>query len=306
MRRLLARYLELHVQNLVAAFGRALAQPLANLMTVVVIGIALALPAGLGVLLANAEALSGSWEGVADFTVYLKAGIDEDRGREVARAVESRSDVGAVEFISRSDALAEFRAHSGFGEALEALPENPLPNAFVVRPASGARGDVEALAGALDAMDETDVVQLDTAWVDRLRAMLDLGHRVVEVAAVWLAIGVLLVIGNTIRLEINNRREEIIVVKLVGGSDGFIRRPFLYLGSLYGLVGGLVAALLIEVALGLLRAPVRSLAELYGSGYALAGLSGRDLLILFGGGGLLGWIGAGLATARHLRAIEPQ
>ena len=302
----LARYFGLHAQNLAGAVGRLARQPFATLLTVLVIAIAIALPAGLRVLVSNAGALSSSWQSAADFTVYLKMDVGAERARALAREIEARDDVASVQLIDRDAALAEFRAHSGFGQALDALDGNPLPNTLVVRPASGVAGNVEAVAAAIDALAETDLVQLDTEWVARLRAMLALAARVVDIATVLLGLAVAIVVGNTIRLEINNRSVEIEVTKLVGGTDAFIRRPFLYLGFCYGLTGALAAALLIAATLALIGPPVRSLAALYGSDFALSGLTLRDSLVLLGGGAFLGWAGAGLATARHLRAIEPK
>lgn len=300
------RYFALHAQNLVGALRRIAHQPVGSGLTIMVIAIALALPAGLGVLVDNAGALSDSWEGAADFTVYLAMDVSEARAGELGDEIGQRADVARVVFISRSQGLEDFRAESGFGGALEALEENPLPHALVVRPAGGAAGEVEKLAASLEALPETDVVQVDTEWVARLRSMLVLVGRVVDIVTVLLGLAVALVIGNTIRLEINNRSTEIEVLKLVGGSDGFIRRPFLYLGLWYGLLGALCAALLISAALLLLRAPAGALAELYASDYGLSGLSWRDGSVLLGGGALLGWAGAWLAAARHLRAIEPR
>ena len=299
------RYFRLHAQNLSSAVGRLLRHPLGSLLTVLVIAIALALPAGMRVLLTNVGGLSGSWEGAADFTVYLEDAVTEERARELAREIDARADVDQVAFISRADALEAFRVQSGFGEALDALQDNPLPHALVVRPGQAAVDEMQALAESLDALEETAQVQLDTEWVARLRAMLVLVERTVDIVSALVALAVVLVIGNTIRLEINNRSTEIEVMKLVGGSDGFIRRPFLYLGFCYGLAGALVAALLVAVALALLEAPVRALAELYASVYTLMGLGWRDTLVLVGGGAALGWAGAWLAAARHLRAIEP-
>jgi len=305
MIRRLKHYVALHAQNLFGALGRVARQPIGSLMTIIVIAIALALPAGLRVLLNNAQILSGSWDGAIDFTVYLNLDVDAARAEQLTRDVQAREDITQAVFISRSDALAEFREYSGFGEALDALDENPLPHALVVRPASGDKADVEALAGALELMPETNFVQLDTAWVERLSRMLTLAKRVVDIATILLALAVVLIIGNTIRLEINNRREEIQVVKLVGGSDGFIRRPFLYLGFCYGLAGSVVAALTVALGLSLVASPTRALAQVYGSDFSLAGLTGPQILLLLGSGALLGWMGAGVAAARHLKAIEP-
>ena len=302
----LRHYFGMHRANLVGAIKRLAGQPFASLLTILVIATALALPAGLRVAVNNADAVSSSWQGAADFTVYLKLDVSEEAARRVAHALEARPDVASVTFIDRNAALAEFRARSGFGEALDALGGNPLPHTLVVSPGSGVATDVEALAKAIGTLPETDLVQVDTAWVARLRAMLALADRLVDFATVLLALAVSIVIGNTIRLEINNRSVEIEVTKLVGGTDGFIRRPFLYLGLCYGLAGAFVALAIIAVALLLLGPPVRALAALYGSGFSLAGLSLRESGVLLGGGALLGWAGAGLAAARHLRAIEPK
>jgi len=302
----LRHYFGLHRANLVGAVERLAGQPFASTLTILVIATALALPAGLRVAVNNADAVSDSWQGAADFTVYLKLTVSEEAARRTARAIEERADVASVTVIDRDAALAEFRAQSGFGEALDALDGNPLPHTLVVHPASGIAGDVEALADAMAALPETELVQVDTAWVARLRAMLALVGRLVDFATVLLGLAVAIVVGNTIRLEINNRSVEIEVTKLVGGTDAFIRRPFLYLGLCYGLAGAVVALLVVALGLLLLGPPVRAVASLYGSGFALTGLSLRESGVLLLGGAFLGWAGSGLAAARHLRAIEPK
>ena len=301
---MIARYLTLHGGTLAGAAARLVDRPLGSVMTILVISIALVVPAGLRVMVDNARALSGTFEGAADFTVYLEMTIDEPAAEALARDVEQRIDVDRVELVRRSDALVEFRAYSGFGEALELLDENPLPHALIVRPA-GTGSDLDQLVADLDGMQATALVQLDTEWLQRLRAILELARRVVDVTTVLLGLAVIVVIGNTIRLEIGNRREEIEVIKLVGGSDGYVRRPFLYLGLCYGIAAGILAALIIILGLGLVASPARALMELYGSDYRLAGLSLADTAWLLGVGGFLGWAGSGIAVARHLRDIEP-
>jgi len=300
----IARYLTLHVENLTGAVARVAQRPLGSLMTILVIAIALVVPAGLRVMVDNARALSGTWQGAADFTVYLEMAVDEPAAEGLAQQIGQRNDVERAELLNRSDALVEFRAWSGFGEALDLLDENPLPHAVIVRPAdTGA--DLDRLVRELDSLEETALVQLDTEWLERLRAILELARRVVDVTTVLLGLAVIVVIGNTIRLEIGNRREEIEIIKLVGGSDGYIRRPFLYLGLCYGVGAGILAALVIVLGLGLFASPARTLMELYGSDYRLTGLSLADMAWLLGVGGFLGWAGAGIAVARHLREIEP-
>ncbi len=303
--KLLGRYFASHARNLREALARIAGQPMGSALTLAVISIALALPAGLDVLIDNAAAVSGSWRSAADFTVYLELDVARQKARGIADEIESRDDVERVELITREAALAEFKSHSGFGDALDALDDNPLPHTLVVRPAGGAGGAVESLADSLRARPDTALVQVDTQWVERMRAMLAVAERAVRIVAVLLGLAVALVIGNTIRLEINNRSTEIEVMKLVGGSDGFIRRPFLYLGLSYGLVGALGAAALVHGALALVAAPVRDLAALYASEFRLGGPGLTKTLWLLGAGGALGLGGAWLAAARHLKAIEP-
>ena len=301
------RWLSQHRREFGDAVRRLFRQPGSTLLTVAVIAVALALPASLRVLVNNGRLLAGSWEDAQDFTVYLGMDLEEAEARELAQRIENREDVALVEVITREQALSDFKTYSGFGSALDALDTNPLPHALVVRPAPELAGGeaVSELARQLDAMSGTDLVQLDTAWVERFRAIVGIARRGVDVASVLLALAVVIIVGNTIRLEINNRRREIEVSKLVGGSDGFIRRPFLYLGLCYGLGGGLIAWLVINVALQLLKGPAAKLAGLYGSDFALMGLAPGESLLLLGGGAALGWLGAGFAAARHIRAIEP-
>jgi cell division transport system permease protein len=301
----LKRYLTLHAANFVGAAGRLARQPVASLLTILVIAIALALPTGLKVFLDNVTALTGNWRSVADITVYMKLDTPIEAAEALANRLESRTDVEGVRFISSEQALAEFRARSGFGESLDALTDNPLPHTIVVSPAGGTDAEPAPLRDALATEDGVELVQVDTEWVARLRAMLVLFGRIANIATTLLAAAVVLVIGNTIRLEINTRRVEIEVMKLVGGTDGFIRRPFLYLGLWYGGAGAAIAWLLILVALLLLRGPVAELATLYASDFSVSGLTLASSLRLLGGGAALGWAGAWLAAARHLRSIEP-
>ena len=307
VQRRLRSYYGRHLQNFFGALGRLWQQPFASLMTVAVIGIALALPAGLHVLVINGKALGGSWESVADLSVYLRAGLEPEEALQVAAEIESRPEVDAVELISAAAALEEFRRLSGFGPALDALTDNPLPAVLVVRPAAGhdSAGAVEALGGALDALPETDLVQRDTQWVSRFQAMLDVVRRAVTLAGALLAAAVVIIVGNTIRLDIQNRRAEIEVTKLIGATDAFIRRPFLYSGLWYGLMGGLAAVLLVQLTLWLLAEPAQRVAGLYGSDFRLRSLPLVGTVAVVGGGAFLGWLGSWVAATRHMRAIEP-
>ena len=297
-----------HAQAFLGSLGRLARTPFATFLTVLVIGLALALPLALELVVTHAGAAAGGFVDAIDVSVYFKGDIALARVRELASEARQHRGVGEVTVISSDDALKEFREYSGFGAALSALGENPLPNVLRVQPAAGATSpaDLDALQHYFAAWPEVDTVQVDSQWVQRLNAMLALLQRVLLVMAVLLGVGVLAMIGNTVRLEIQNRRPEIEVVKLVGGSNAFVRRPFLYTGMLYGLAGALIAWTIIVLAALVLEGPVAELARLYGSRYLLSGPGPREVLWLLAGGATLGWLGAWIAATRHLHRIAPR
>jgi len=292
---------------LVASLGRLAAHPLSTLMTVAVIGIALALPAGLQLLVTNARTLSGHWEGAAELSVYLKEDVDLATARKLADTLADDPQIAEVRLIPADEALAEFREYSGFGAALDVLEDNPLPNVLVLLPAErGASADsLENLRRRLAESLPADQVQADTAWVARLQAMLELARRTVLLAGLLLALGVVIIVGNTIRLDIQNRRDEIEVTKLIGATDAFIRRPFLYTGVWYGLMGGILALALVSLSLVALDEPVRRLSGLYGSAFRLSGPGATGGAVLAGAGIALGWLGSWVSATRNMRRIEP-
>ncbi len=296
-----------HAQTFVGALGRIAAAPLGALMTMAVIGIALALPLCLHVFLQNACAATAGWNDAFDLSVYLVKSADLARTREIAAEIQKRGDVATVRVITATAALAQFRKDSGFGEALDALQDNPLPNTLVVTPALAAStpAGTAALKNAIAAIADVDKVQIDTAWVERLLAMIELLRRVALLTAGLLGIGVVLIVGNTIRLDILNRRTEIEVMKLVGGTDGFARRPFLYGGLCYGFGGGVLALILVAAATATVAAPVARLAGLYGSRFQLTGLDFPTALAVLAAASLLGWVGSWIAATHHIRAINP-
>jgi cell division transport system permease protein len=302
------QWFERHVQTLVGSLGRLWQQPFATMLTIVVIGIALALPACLHVLVQNVRVASGGWNSALDISVYMKPNASLDQAKRAAERIRQRRDVDEVTLIEADAALAEFRRNSGFGAALDALKDNPLPHALVVRPDAEFReaSRVQALSNELKKIDGVDIVQLDTEWVSRFNAILDVIRRGVLLAAVLFALGILVIIGNTIRLDIENRRGEIEVTKLVGGSDAFVRRPFLYNGVWYGLAGGLIAGLIVATVVAVLSAPVQRIAGLYGSKFELQGVGIAGWIALLLGGALLGWLGSFIVATRELREIEPK
>jgi cell division transport system permease protein len=303
----LQAYFARHAQTLIGSLGRIVKQPFATLLTMGVVAVALALPLFLSVILQNVRTATSNWNDAFDLSVYMDRKVSAARVESLAKQLRQRDDIAAVRVITADQALAEFRENSGFGKALDALTDNPLPDTLVVSPtlASSTPGGTDALKLAITAMADVQSVQLDTEWVKRLHSMLDILRRVVFLTAALLGAGVVLIVGNTIRLDILNRRAEIEVMKLVGATDGFARRPFLYSGVWYGLGGGLMALILVEAAVVVLARPVENLAKLYGSPFHLEGLNvatgGGTLLLAVG----LAWFGSWLAATRHIRAIDP-
>lgn len=302
----LRSYFAHHISTAGDSLARLLATPYATAMTWFVIGIAMALPIGLSLLLSNAETASDSWDSGAQVSVFLHRDLEDHRGRALAIELAERTDIVSARYISAQQALEEFRQLSGFGDVLSNLDENPLPALIIVTPVSSA-GVVatETLAKDLQAIVEVENVVLDLAWVQRLYSLMDIGRRAVWALGLMLALGVLLVIGNTIRLTIESRRDEVVIIKLVGGSDGFVRRPFLYTGFWYGAGGALVAWVLVGIALLWLSGPLASLSNLYQSSFRVHGLGFPGGLMLLAGGGTLGLVGAWLVVARYLAEIQP-
>ncbi len=300
-------WLTRHAQVALSSLGALSRAPVSTLMTAAVIGIALALPGGLYLLLSNVQQLSANWDGSASISLFLEPGADAEEAAGLADRLGRDPGVRSVRRVTPEQALDEFRRLSGFADALEALAENPLPSVLIVEPAAShdTPAALQALTGRLAAEPLVDFAQLDLEWVKRLHTMTEIARRGVLLLAALLGLAVLLVVGNTIRLEIQNRHGEIEITKLIGATDAFIRRPFLYHGTWYGLLGGLIALLLIAVAFQLLDEPVARLATLYQSGFALSGVTFPAGLALLAGGGGLGLAGSWIAVGRHLARIEP-
>ena len=301
-------YFTRHLQVLLYSLGQLWRSPFSMMMTAAVIGIALALPTGLHVLLQNAQNISGGWDGAARLSLFLHTTTTDEQARQLKNRIQQMPEVSEVDYISREMALDEFKQKSGFGEALTALNENPLPAVLIVTPQlqHSDASQVEQLAKRLREDKYVELAQLDQEWIKRLYAIMDIVGRGVLVLGAMLALAVLLVVGNTIRLAIQNRRDEIVIIKLIGGTDAFIRRPFLYTGFWYGLFGGLLAMALVYVALWAVESPVERLAGMYQSTLTLQKLDPETITILLLTSIGLGLGGSWLAVGRHLRAIEPR
>jgi len=279
-----------------------------NFMTVLVIAIALALPAGLQLMLDNGKNLSQSWDGASRISLYLKMNLSNTQTEQLAESIRINPAVEVVDVIYPEQALKDFSARSGFADALAELDSNPLPPTLVIQP-KATHSTPQASAALLtefENLDKVEKAQLDLDWVRKLHAMLQLAAKAASALGLALGLAVLLIVGNTIRLSVQNRREEIEVVKLVGATDAFIRRPFLYTGFWYGLFAGILCWLILEVSLIWLQDPVEKLAGLYQSEFSIDGLGLKQSLQLIALSCGLGLLGSWLSVGRHIRNIEPR
>lgn len=298
-------WLSHHLYLFFFSLGQLLRTPFPSLMTAAVIGIALAFPTGLYLLLENFQQISQNWGGTVQISLFLKEEVGEENTQILIEQLRQWDTIENVRLITPAEALEEYRQLSGFGEALDMLEENPLPTVLVIKPHL-TQENTETLVKKLAQLPEVDVAQLDMQWLRRLFAMITIMRQGVLILSSLLALAVLLTVGNTIRLAIYNRREEIEVNKLFGATDAFIRRPFLYSGLWYGLTGAIIAWVLVNGSFWLLQAPVKQLTALYYSQFELITLNIYTGLILLISGVLLGLIGAWLSVGRHLKDIQPR
>ncbi len=294
-----------HRVTLVQSLRDMVSEPLQTAMTVLVIAIALALPGALFLAVENLERLSGNVKASTQLTVFLEFGVEEKTIETLEIQLQTLVGVSSISYISPEQALTEFQALSGFGSALDYLAESPLPAVFVVQPDSVKLDRAGEIADQISKLSGVDQVQIDMQWLQRLRSMLEIGEKLITALSITLGLGVLLAVANTIRMAIQSRTDEIIVIRLVGGTDGYVRRPFLYTGLIFGLSGGLVSVLLLWGSVNWLNSSIEVLASLYESRFVLHGLSIWSLLGILSGGALLGLLGAWVAVRRHLRGIEP-
>ena len=291
-----------HLAAVRHAVRRLAAHPLNTLLSLTVIGIALALPSAGWVVLDNVNGLTGSASSAQEISLFMAPDASKsDIGGIETRLQEAK--IGNWRFVSRDDALKHLQSSEGMAEIIASLPRNPLPDAFVVEPADTQPASLERLAKTISAWPKVAHVQLDSAWVKRFDAFLRIGKLAVALLSALLAGALISVTFNTIRLQILANGAEIEVAKLVGATDAFIRRPFQYFGALQGALGGLFAALLVSAAGMLLAAPVGELIALYTGNFVLRGLSPGTIATLVTTGAVLGWLGAQLSVAIHLRRI---
>jgi len=293
-----------HLHSLRTAAEQFRASPLATLFTILVIGVAVALPAGLYVMLGNLDRAAGGVKPQADLTLFMKGQVTEPAGRALANRIAKFPDVAQVNFISRTEGIAKLEA-AGLSDITAGLPENPLPHALVIKPKDPTAESLEVLAKRLEPLPETERVLVDLDWVKRLAALMALGQDMVFMLSAMLGLALAAITANTIRLQIYAQKEAIEVARLIGATDRFIRRPFLYFGSIQGLAGGLAGWVLVMLGLQLIESSVGKVAEAYGVPFVLVSLPPLELLALLGFSALLGWLGAYFAVGQTLSRVDP-
>lgn len=297
-------YFARHMQAGLNSLGQLSRTPIASLMTCLIIGITLALPTALFLVLKNAENIRDSFRQTTQFTLYLKKNTSEDQTQTLTHNLQKNSVIETAYAISPQQGLKELQQQAGYQDVIEELRDNPLPWSIVVVPRAVAEDaeTLDKLNQTLKQLPDVDTVQMDMLWIKRLGTLIVLAQRMVIALAVFLCIAMLLIVNNSIRNATQNSHKEIEIIQLIGGTDAFIRRPFLYAGIVYGLIGGIIAWQLVDILLYVISEPVHNLATLYNSSFSLVSLGLKDTAALLGGSMFIGLIGSWLAVTRHLRA----
>ncbi|MFA5371086.1 MAG: permease-like cell division protein FtsX [Sideroxydans sp.] len=295
-----------HLRVLRETLQRLAQTPGASLLSILVTGIALSLPVGGYIMLQSMQTLDARLGTKPQISLYLASGTSAAEVGKLGDRLRQHEAIAAVEFIARDAALKQLRQSTGLAEVVDGLTQNPLPDAYIVHPKNRDPVALEALRNELQADTGIEHAQLDSDWLRKLEAILDFGRLAVALLAALLSFALIAITFNTIRLQILTRRQEIEVVKLIGATDAFIRRPFLYFGMLQGLLGGIAAWLLVSGMLYALNTALGELARLYASSFVLQSLSLADSLALLVFSAYLGWLGAWFSVAQHLWQIEPR
>jgi len=290
--------------QIVGVLRRMFASKLAGLLNILVIGIALSLPAGMYVMLQNAQGLVAQLSGTPQISLFLNMDAKEDDVDRLRKHLAQHPAIARAEFVARDQALEQLKESTGLSDVIGGLNQNPLPDAFIVYPKHGEAQALEELRNELAKLSK--VAQLDSAWAYKLEALLKFGRMMVLILASLLSLALIAITFNTIRLQILTQRDEIEVARLIGATNGFIRRPFLYFGAIQGLLGGIMAWLIISLSMLLLNWQLDALSQLYASQFSLHLLSPGDSLTLLLFSMYLGWLGAWLSVARHLSQNEPR
>lgn len=297
-----------HAQQAVASLGELWRNPFASLMTMTVLGLSLTLPSALYVMVKNTSSIADNWQQASEVTLFLRKDLQQSEINTVRTQTELSDGVESVRFIPKDEGLETFKQESGFGETLDYLSSNPLPDVLVVVPTEAYRSPqrAKALLHKLETQREVAYAKMDLEWLSRLQGILNLIEDALGALAVVLCLSVVLIVGNTIRLNILSKRDEIMVMKLVGATNAFIQRPFLYTGVWYGIIGGVVAWLATALLIWWVESAVVDLTELYETPFQLNGLTLSELIIIWLIAIGLGLAGSYLAVRRHIQSIEPE
>lgn len=297
-----------HIRHALGSLGELWLQPAASLMTIGVLGLSITLPSTLYIMVKNTEKISAGWEQAAEISLFLKKPISDASAQQLLTRLRTWPEVDTVTFIPASDALNEFQQLSGLGDAIAYLEQNPLPDVVLVTPTERHATPTAAkhLLDKLKQQREVDIGKLDIEWLERLYAVLAIAQELVTMIGVLLFAAVVLIVGNTIRLNIMNKRDEILVMKLVGATDAFIHRPFLYTGFWYGLLGGVIAWMAVILILWWMDSSIQAFASMYQKEFRITGLTGSALFTMLGLSVMLGLVGSAISVQRHVRSIEPK
>lgn len=297
-----------HGQALFSSLGRLLRSPFTSVMTILVLAITVALAGSFYLLVNNARQLTGNLEASNQVSVFLKSSASDEDGRKLAKKLAEIDSIERIKVISKAEAMAEFKAYSGFGDALKALDSNPLPTVVQVLPKNTLQDDeaLQQLMAELQRYPQVDFVQMDMQWVKRLQSIMQLAERGATLLNTLLAIAVVFITGNTIRLELQNRREEVLIAKLVGATHAFVQRPFVYTGLWLGFFAGVTAWLIITIMELVMQGPLETLSLLYDGGFHMLYLSFSETLLLLLFSSLSGALGAWIVLRSQLRQIKPQ
>jgi cell division transport system permease protein len=308
LRRKIRAWIRRHSYSFFSSLGVLLKHKIGTLMTVLVLGIAMFLPLGLYITLENLDDMNLRQDEWSAVTVFFKPGVTQDEVGRLAEELEKRMQPEIVRIISPEEGMADFREASGFGDSLEMLEENPLPWVMQVSPKPGSTEQVEhgveELTAYLQSVDSVEVTQFDYKWLQRLGRMMELGEAAVSILIFLFGVAVVTVVANTIRLDVASHAEEIEILALVGAGNAFVRQPFLYSGLWYGVIGALLAIVLLFLTILYLDRPLGLLLETYGTVYDMRGLGVYNSLWVLLGGGFLGWLGAWISVQRYLRLLR--
>lgn len=296
-----------NLQQGIGSLGELSRTPWASLMTIAVLGLSLTLPATLYVVVKNAQLATGEWDQAAEISLFLRKDLQTQELQSFRERVRLMNEVESVQLIDRETGLREFRESSGFGSAIDYLQTNPLPDVLIVVPVSEFRSYERAqrLLTVLEQEREVSSARLDLQWLQRLQAIVRVVENSLAALAILLSLAVVLIVSNTIRLAILNRRDEIMIMKLVGATNAYIQRPFLYTGFWYGVIGGVIAWISTTLMVWWISASVAQLTALYDSSFRLAGLGFNEMMVLWLVAIILGLLGSWIAVRRHVAAIEP-